>query len=67
MGVLWEMHQQGQGRRQAMRAEQANQSQDQQIASLRQQVEELEDLLGKVIHRIEVKLGEDLDDDGRVG
>ena len=67
MGVLWELHQQGQRRRLAMRNQMQNLGQDQRLAELEQQVDELETLLGKVIHRIELKLGEDLDDDGRVG
>ena len=66
MGLLWELHQQGRRRRTAMRNQLANASQDQRLAELERQVDGLEELVGRVIRRIETKLGEDLDD-GRVG
>lgn len=67
MGRLWEMHQQGQRRRMAIRNQLANAGQDERIAALERQVDDLEGLVGRVIRRIELKLGEDLDEDGRVG
>ena len=67
MGRLWEMHQQGQRRRMAIRNQLANAGQDERIAALERQVDDLEGLVGRVIRRVELKLGEDLDEDGRVG
>jgi hypothetical protein len=67
MGVLWEMHQQRQRRRLAARNQFQNMSQDQRIAALEQDFEQLDEFIGNVVRRIEAKLAVDLDGDGKVG
>lgn len=66
MGLIWEMHQQGQGRRRNARQMMATASIDQRVAELEKEVDELSNLLEKVITKLEATLGTDLDGDGKV-
>ncbi|MDD1724856.1 MAG: hypothetical protein LUQ07_06985, partial [Methanospirillum sp.] len=66
MGLIWEMHQQGQGRRRDTRQMMATASLDQRVDELEKEVDELSNLLEKVITKLEATLGTDLDGDGKV-
>jgi hypothetical protein len=66
MGLLWEMHQQGQGRRRDAKQMMATASIDQRVAELEKEVDEMSKLLEKVITKLEATLGTDLDGDGKV-
>jgi len=66
MGLLWEMHQQGQGRRRDARQMMTTASLDQRVAELEKEVDEMSKLLETVITKLETTLGTDLDGDGKV-
>jgi len=67
MGLLWEMHQQRRMRRIGMRSQLQNMDQNQRLAEVERQVDELEEFVGQIVTRLEEKLGEDLDRDGKIG
>jgi hypothetical protein len=67
VGLLWEMHQQRRMRRIGMRSQLQNMDQNQRLAELERQVDELEEFVGQIVRRLEEKLGEDLDRDGKIG
>ncbi len=66
MGLIWEMHQQGQGRRRDARQMMASASLEQRVAELEKEVDEMNNLLERVITKLEETLGTDLDGDGKV-
>lgn len=66
MGLLREMHQQNQGRRQAFAQQQAAASLDQFVEELETQIDEQHRLIGELVQRLETSLGEDLNGDGLV-
>ena len=63
MGLFWDIYQQSQISEQRA----TSQSLEQEVASLRSEVERQRDLLRAVIERLEKHVGVDLDRDGRVG
>lgn len=63
MGLFWDIYQQSQISEQRA----TSQSLEQEVASLRSEVERQRDLLRAVIERLEKHVGVDLDQDGRVG
>lgn len=66
MGMLWEAHQQGQGRRTDMRQNMQARETSDQVAQLTAMVQELEKELGEVIKYLETKFGDDVNADGQV-
>jgi hypothetical protein len=66
MGLIWEMHQQGQGRRRNARQMMASASLEQRVAELEKEIDEMSTLLENVITKLEETLGTDLDGDGKV-
>lgn len=63
MGLIWDLIQQNQISTQAARAG----TLEQRVMMLETQLQSTQRLLHAVIQRLEVKLGSDLDSDGRVG
>jgi hypothetical protein len=66
MGLLWEMHQQGQGRRRDAKQMMKTATIEQRVAELEKEVDEMSKLLETVITKLEATLGTDLDGDGKV-
>ncbi|GEM_PF-2540501 len=66
MGLIWEMHQQGQGRRRDARQMMASASLEQRVTELEKELDEMNNLLERVITKLEETLGTDLDGDGKV-
>jgi hypothetical protein len=63
MGLFWDLIQQGQISNQQDRA----QSLEQRVGQLEQRVERQQQLILKLLQRLEETLVEDIDGDGRVG
>lgn len=63
MGMLWEMAQQGQQRRTAAAAS----SLDQRVSEIEDRLQAQTELLSMLVRKLEQRLGEDLDEDQRVG
>lgn len=66
MGLIWEMHQQGQNRRRNARQTMAAATLEQRVAELEKDLDDMSALLEKVITKLEETLGTDLDGDGKV-
>ena len=64
--MLWEMYQQGNQRRDAQEARQANMSLEQRIDALEDELRDQSILIKNLIYRLETLLGKDLDGDGKV-
>jgi hypothetical protein len=67
MGLLWELHQQNQLRRRSWAQEARTVNLEDRIAELERQIDERDELLGRLIERLETTLGQDLDGDGTIG
>lgn len=63
MGLFWDLIQQSQISSQSSRAD----SLEQRVAALERQVEGTNRLLRELLMRLEQRLGEDIDRDGRIG
>ena len=63
MGLFWDLIQQSQISNQSNRSD----SLEQRVASLERQMEATNGLLRELLTRLEQRLGEDLNRDGRVG
>jgi hypothetical protein len=63
MGLFWDLYQQSQINRQGERAS----TMEQRMEFLERDVQQMQQLLRDVIHRLEQHVGVDLDRDGRVG
>jgi chaperonin cofactor prefoldin len=63
MGLFWDLIQQNQISNQSSRAD----SLEQRVASLERQVDATNRLLRELLTRLEHRLGEDIDRDGRIG
>ena len=63
MGLFWDLIQQSQISNQSNRSD----SLEQRVASLERQMETTNGLLRELLTRLEQRLGEDLNRDGRVG
>lgn len=66
MGLLWEMHQQGQSNRRTMQTQMATASLEQRVEALEKDNEAMNQLLDTLITKLEAALGTDLDGDGKV-
>lgn len=67
MGLLWELHQQNQMRRRNVVQAARTWNLEERVAELERQIEERDELLGRLIERLETTLGQDLDGDGTIG
>jgi hypothetical protein len=67
MGLLWELVQQNQIRRRAWEQEVRTASLADRVAELERQIRDRDDILEKLIERLETTLGQDLDGDGSIG
>jgi hypothetical protein len=67
MGLLWELVQQNQIRRRAWEQEVRTASLTDRVAELERQIRDRDEILEKLIERLETTLGQDLDGDGSIG
>lgn len=67
MGLLWELVQQNQLRRRAWAREVQTATLAERVAELERQIRDHDEILEKLIERLETTLGEDLDGDGTIG
>jgi hypothetical protein len=67
MGLLWELVQQNQIRRRAWEQEVRTASLADRVAELERQIRDRDEILEKLIERLETTLGQDLDGDGTIG
>jgi hypothetical protein len=67
MGLLWELHQQNQMRRRHVVQAARTWNLEDRVAELERQIDERDELLGRLIERLETTLGQDLDGDGTIG
>ena len=67
MGLLWELVQQNQLRRRAWAREVQTATLAERVAELERQIRDHDEILEKLIERLETTLGEDLDGDGMIG
>lgn len=67
MGLLWELVQQNQLRRRAWAREVQTATLAERVAELERQIRDHDEILEKLIERLETALGEDLDGDGTIG
>ncbi len=63
MGLFWDLIQQSQISRQSSQTD----SLERRVAELERQVEAMNRLLREMVTRLEQRLGEDVDHDGRIG
>ena len=63
MGLFWDLIQQNQISNQSSRAD----SLEQRVASLERQMDAMNRLLRELLTRLEQRLGEDINRDGRIG
>ncbi len=67
MGLLWELHQSNVIRRRAFEQEVHTASLAERVDELERQVRDRDELLERLIERLEMALGQDLDGDGTIG